>query len=448
MLVALGLRVGYVQRTSFHAIDDASTYTRLGAMVARHGDYHTGSGYDTGAGGSHGPTAYFPPAYPYFLGLTDLIDGHYKRAPAWHGERLGGAVLGTIAVALLGLVALELFGSGTALVAMALAAVYPVFVELAGTIVAENLLIVFMLASVWTALRARRAASARARYAWIAVTGVLAGLSTLTHENAAVLVLPLMVAVAAAAGAGRAKGPRATVAAARGWQQRASGVLALAAATAVTIAPWTIRNAVELHHFVPVADETGITLRGTYNAASAHDQRLPYKWRFYWSIPQDAGVKRRAFHEREVPLSDQLESRALHYIGAHPTAPLTVFWSNLRRLLELRGSYAWRQSARAIGLHASDARIGVISFWVLCALALGGLVTTAARRVPRWLWAMPVLYALSILLVNVETPRFREPIDPFLVLAAACALTSLARRATRRQRRSRRRLSASNPATL
>ena len=65
-------------------------------------------------------------------------------------------MLGTIAVALLGLVALEAFGAGTALAAMALAAVYPVFVELAGTLVAENLLVVFMLASVWTALRARR----------------------------------------------------------------------------------------------------------------------------------------------------------------------------------------------------------------------------------------------------------------------------------------------------
>jgi 4-amino-4-deoxy-L-arabinose transferase-like glycosyltransferase len=426
VLLALALRVVYVQTTSFHAIDDASTYTRLGAMVARHGDYHTGSGFDSGAGGSHGPTAYFPPAYPYFIGLIDLIDGHYKGAPAWHGERLGSAALGAISVALLGLVALELFGAGTALVAMALAAVYPVFIELSGTIVAENLLVVFMLASVWTALRARRS---RRPLQWIAATGVLAGLSALTHENSGVFVLPLVVAAAGAAG--------------RSWRRRLLGALTLLVATAAMIAPWTIRNAVELHHFIPVADETGITLRGTYNEASASYRPLPYKWRFYWSIPQDAGLKRRAFHEREITLSGQLESRALDYIGRHPTAPLVVAWSNLRRMFELHGSYAWHASAGAIGLQVSDARIGVVAFWLLCLLAIAGACTQLVRRAPWWLWSLPILYALTIVFVNVETPRFREPIDPFFILLAACAVTTAAGYA-----RSRMRFRASSPATL
>jgi hypothetical protein len=37
-------------------------------------------------------------------------------------------------------------------------------------------------------------------------------------------------------------------------------------------------------------------------------------------------------------------------------------------------------------------------------------------------WAIPVLLALSVVFINVETPRFREPIEPFLVLLAACAV--------------------------
>jgi len=426
VLLALALRVGYVESTSFHAIDDASTYTRLGAMVARHGDYHTGSGFDSGAGGSHGPTAYFPPAYPYFIGLIDLLDGHYAGAPAWRGERLGSAALGTISVALLGLVAFELFGAATALVATALAAVYPVFIELSGTIVAENLLVVFMLASVWTALRARRS---RRPLRWIAATGVLAGLATLCNENSAVFVPPLAVAAALAAGGS--------------WRRRLLGGLTLLVATAAMIAPWTIRNAVELHHFIPVADETGITLRGTYNAASASYRPLPYKWRFFWSIPQDAGLMRRAFHEREITLSGQLESRAVGYIERHPTAPLVVAWSNLRRMFELRGSEAWHTSAWAIGLHVRDAAVGVVAFWLLCLFAIAGAVTKLVRRGPWWLWWLPILYALSIVFVNVETPRFREPIDPFLLLLAACAVSTAAGYV-----RSRIRLRASSPATL
>jgi 4-amino-4-deoxy-L-arabinose transferase-like glycosyltransferase len=427
VVLALVLRVGYVETTSFQSIDDAGTYNRLAAQIAQLGDYKPSTGFDSGAGGTHGPTAYFPPAYPYVLALADIVDGDQAGGKsALIGERLGGAVLGTIAVALVGLVALEAFGSGTALAAIALAAVYPVNVSLAGTLVAENLLVVFMLAAVWTALRARRSSRP---LAWIAATGVLAGLSTLSHENSGVFVIPLAITAAGAAGpTGR---------------RRLLGALTLLVATAAMIAPWTIRNAVELHHFIPVADETGITLRGTYNEASANFDRLPYKWRFYWSIPEDAGVKHRAFHEKEVPLSGELESRALHYIGRHPTAPLAVAWSNLRRMFELRGSYAWQESAHAIGLHESDALVGVIAFWVLCLLAVGGLCTRTARRAPPWLWSLPVLYALTILFVNVETPRFREPIDPFLVLLAACAVSTAAGYA-----KSRMRFRASSPATL
>ena len=38
-----------------------------------------------------------------------------------------------------------------------------------------------------------------------------------------------------------------------------------------------------------------------------------------------------------------------------------------------------------------------------------------------------VSVALSVVLVNVETPRFRAPVDPFLALLAACALVSWSR---------------------
>jgi len=433
LLLALGLRIGYVEGTSFKSIDDAGTYNRLAGQIARRGDYRNSTGFDTGAGGTHGPTAYFPPAYPYVLALADIVDGHQAGGPtALKGERLEGAVLGTIAVALLGLVALEAFGAPTGLAALTLAAIYPVFIELSGTLVAENLLVVFELAALYATLRARRSHPIGV-WLWIAAAGLLTGLATLSHENAFVFAIPLAIGAAAAAG--------------RTARRRAAGALALLAAMALMILPWTIRNAVELHHFIPVATETGITLRGTYNPASANFHKLPYKWRFYWSIPQDRAIEHRAFHEREVELSNQLESRATHYIEHHPTAPLTVFWSNLRRMFELRGSYAWQQSAHAIGLHESDARIGIIAFWTLCALSIAGAFTKTARRAPAWLWAMPILYALTIVFINVETPRFREPIDPFLVLLAACA-TNTAFTRGRAYLRSRMRLSASRPATL
>jgi hypothetical protein len=319
-------------------------------------------------------------------------------------------------------VALEAFGGAVAVAALAIAAVYPVFVVLSGTLVAENLLLVFELASVWTALRARRA---RHPLAWCAATGVLTGLATLTHENAALFALPLGVAVWSVA---RARGVGGGRVARRPGLRALWAPAVLLACACLMILPWTIRNAVELHHFVPVSDETGITLLGTYNATSAAQRPVHYKWDLFLKIPEFKALARAAHHYDEVGLSNLLQSRALDYIGAHPFSPLDVGFHNTLRMFELEGTFAWHASYAAIGLPASAAGVGVVSFWALCALAILGWFTAVRREAPWWLWTFPVLYWLSITFVNVETPRFREPIDPFLVLLAACAVATGAHR--------------------
>ena len=422
LICAFVIRLTYVESTHYKAINDAGTYNRMASGVAQYGDFHTGSGPHTGAGGSIGPTAYFPPAFPYFLGVVDLIDGHQAGGKtAVPPERVAQAVIGTVSVGLLALVALEAFGGGPALAALALGAVYPVFVELSGTLVAENLLLVFELASIWTALRARRA---RHPYVWIVVTGVLTGLATLTHENAALFVLPLGLAVWSVARARARSGP--TRPARPGLRALAAPAVLVVCMCAV-IVPWTIRNAVELHHFVPVSDETGITLIGTYNATSAAARPLAYKWDLFLKMPEFKALARAAHRYDEVHLSNVLTSRALDYIGAHPFSPLDVGFHNTLRMLEVEGTFAWHASYAAIGLPASAAVVGVVSFWVLLALAIAGWFTPVRREAPGWLWAFPVLYWLSITFINVETPRFREPIDPFFLMLAACAVSTAAR---------------------
>ncbi len=418
LIAALAIRVGYIESTPYHPINDAGTYIRLASMIARTGDYDTGVRPGSGAGGSRGPSAYFPPGFPYFLAAVDILTGHQAGhrqsvAPA----RIAQAVAGTVAVGLIGLVALEAFGAATALTSMALAAVYPVLIELSGILVAENLLIVFELAAVWTALRARRA---RRPYAWIAATGVLTGLAALTHQNAILILIPLAFAATAAAR------PRPNRTRPKIRALAASTTLVII--TCATIAPWTIRNAIELHHLIPVSDETGITLVGTYNPTSAAFTPVPYKWRFFWKIPQDWELRRTAGRYSEVALGSRLESRAISYIGAHPLSPLQVAGHNTLRMLELEGPYAWHASALAMGLRVTDAHTGVVAFWLLCLLALIGIATATARGAARWIWVVPLLFALSIVFVNVETPRFREPVEPFLIMLAGCAVATALQR--------------------
>ncbi len=399
LLAALVIRVAEVQRTAYRPLNDGASYLTLASEIANTGDY---SSHDRGAGDSRGPSAYFPPAYPYYLAAVDVLDGYRgARGHVVQPARIANALLGTIVVALVGLVAREALGETIGLIALGLAAFYPPFIELSAVIVAENLLTAFVLAAVYAALRARHGDHP---WAWIIAAGGLTGLATLTHENGVVLVIPLAVAA---------------------WSATSGSLAAPAAlvATAVlVVVPWAIRDAVELHRFIPVSDEAGITLAGTYNAASAADHRIPYQWRLY--LPE-----RHPSRLAEPALSNDQLSDALRYIGNHPLAPVAVAYHNVRRLLELEGSFAWEVSTASIGLPRGTARIGVLGFWILCLLALGGAFTKAVRRAPGWLWAAPALLALSVVLVNAETPRFREPVDAFLLLPAACAVAAALRRA-------------------
>jgi 4-amino-4-deoxy-L-arabinose transferase-like glycosyltransferase len=412
LAVALGVRIAQVQNTSYTAPFDAGSYMSLASQIAHHGVYDP---HGRGAGGTRGPSAYFPPAFPYFLAISDLVSGHTtKKGKAVEPARIEQAVLGTIIVAVIGLVASELFGAATGLIAMALAAGYPVFVELSAILVAESLLTAFMLGAIYAVLRARRSPTARHRHGWIVGAGVLTGLAALAHENGILFVIPLALAVWEA----RAR-----------WRPRGLAAPALLVATAaLTIAPWTIRNAVQLHSFVPISDETGITLIGTYNSASASYRPVPYKWRFFAGIPGETKRLGNTHRFTESQLSGRLTSQALSYIADHPGAPFAAAFHNTIRMLELEGAFAWKASAKAQGVSASVAHTGVISFYVLTVLALLGTITVRARRTPRWIWAAGLLVWLSAVLVNMETPRFREPVEPFLVLLAACALATAAAR--------------------
>lgn len=435
LLLALGVRVWEVQRTSpYRPINDGQSYLTLASQVAHHGDYFDNHAPRSGAGGSIGPTTYFPPGYPYFLAAVDLVTGNTSGGgQAVHAARLATAALGAVSVGLIGLVALEAFGLGVSLIAMLIAALYPPLIALSGTPYSENLLIPLELAAVWAGLRAGRAANP---FPLLALAGVFAGLATLTHQNGVVILLPLIIC--AVQTARRFTASRPPPVASRGSARRSAamvlaGPVVLLACAALTIAPWTVRNAIVLHRFIPVSDEMGITLAGTYNPSSAADRQIPYRWKYYGDVPAYASIARASLHLTEPALSSRLTTAALHYIRSHPLAPAKAAYHNFRRLLELEGSAAWRISGASIGLSVATTRIGVYAFWVVALLALAGLFTRRVRRAPGWLWAVPILLGLSVILVNAETPRFRAPIDPFVIMLAACAVASLAAPLVRRR---------------
>jgi hypothetical protein len=193
----------------------------------------------------------------------------------------------------------------------------------------------------------------------------------------------------------------------------------LLAAAALTILPWTARNAAEFGAFVPVATNFGQTLEGTYNAESADHY---YRWRSPRRLPPERRAELRAMNEAER--SAALTRDGWRYIRAHPEAPPVVVLENSARMAEIDpGGRSVLE--RVIGSRRLM-HVSVAGFVICAALALAGAFTQRARTAPRSVWLMPVLLWASAGALAVGFSRFRAPIDPFLVLLAALAVGAVA----------------------
>jgi 4-amino-4-deoxy-L-arabinose transferase-like glycosyltransferase len=402
LAVALALRVLLVALTwHTHLTLDPSDFNRTAASIA-HGHGYPPSNRAPGGG----PSAFRPPAYPFFLAAVYVVAGH--TAPAL--GRLAGAVLGVLSVALIGLIALRLWDRRVAMVALVIAAIGPPLIVLSTALISEALFVPLVLAAVLTALEARGRSR---RLRWATATGVLAGLAALTRTNGLILLLPLALAFV----------PRGTWRRPRSWIAPATVLLA----AALTIAPWTIRNALVFHAFIPVSDETGYTLAGTYNQVSRADRRFPADWieAEHGASPEYARILRTGRRERwnEPTYGSHLQAQALREIERHPGYTLKVAYWNAVRMFNVAEIRLARNNLHDTDIPLAPALALMNSAPLLEILAIGGLFERRVRRVPRWFWFVPILLLTSLFVSGFI--RFRAPIDPFLVLLASVFLVGL-----------------------
>jgi 4-amino-4-deoxy-L-arabinose transferase-like glycosyltransferase len=396
LAIALALRVALVALTWHTQLTlDPSDFNRTAASIA------TGHGYPpTNRAPGGGPSAFRPPAYPFFLAGVYLIAG----GTAPEAGRLAGAFLGVLSVALIGLIARRLWERRVAMIALVIAAIAPPLVVLSTALISEALVVPLILGATLTALEARNRPR---RLRWAIATGVLVGLAALTRTNAVILLIPFALAFV----------PHTAWRRPRSWI--APAVLLLAAA--LTIAPWTIRNAVVFHEFIPISDESGYTLAGTYNQVSRASTRFPANWieAEHGASPEYARILRtaRREHWNEPTYGSHLETQAIHELKSHPAYMLKVAFWNAIRMFDVAEIRLARNNLANTDIPLAPALALMNSAPLLEVLALGGLLTRGARQVPRWFWLVPV-FLLTTLFVSGFI-RFRAPIDPFLVLLAA-----------------------------
>jgi 4-amino-4-deoxy-L-arabinose transferase-like glycosyltransferase len=403
LVLALVLRLGYMALTpDYKVVDDARDYDLHARSIA------LGQGFAHLGPGPARRTAFRPPGYPYFLAGVYAIGGVQRAADSRRFllGRIANALVGTAVVALTGLLSAQVFNRRVALAAIALGAVYLPLILIGGALMSEPLFAALLLGGLTAALQHRRSEH---RYRCAAVAGMLGGLTILTRANAAILLVPLMAAVWDAR-------PR------RSWRALAPPATLIAVAL-LTVAPWTVRNAVAFHDFVPVSTQLGTALAGTYNDASRNDRRSPASWRSLRRVPDYQYLVRHRRWRRipEPALERELRAAALHYVAKHPAYVAEVAWWNTRRMLDLAGLSWSRHTASTISVGPGWAEAGVACFWLFAALAIGGALIGRGRRVPMHVAAVPALLYLSVVFLAFETPRYRTGMDPFIVMLGAVA---------------------------
>lgn len=345
--------------------------------------------------GENVPTAFRPPGYPVLLAGIHAV-GEPLPVARWTRARVANALLGTLAVALIGLIAMQFWSRRVALVAMAVLAVDLPLVLVGGSLMSDTLFVTLTLGAMLAALHARSAARP---VAWSAGTGLLIGLATLTRPTALLLAIPLGLAVAR-------RSPR-----------RPAAALVLLAAMVLTIAPWTARNAVQMKAFIPVSDFVGSWVAGTYNDQARGDKDHPGSSQTFVIGEFDDldGVP-------EVERQRELTRRGLDYAADHPGYVAQVLLHNTMRLFNLEGASWWRYQGRTMSVPVWAADAAAYAFYALALLALAGAMTPAARRAPAWFWLAPVLLFAGVIFAG-SAIRYRAPVEPFLALLAALALT-------------------------
>lgn len=389
IVVGLAVRIGYALATRHYPLaGDQVEYDAEGWLIAQGHPFWTRVPYGVLHAG-----AWKAPGYPAWVGLWYALLGHHPFA-----VRIAQVPLGAVTIALSWLLARRLFGSRVAAAAAFLVALYPLAWQYEELLYSESLatpLTIAVLLVIFT-----RAPSPRRAI----LCGVLVGVSSLIRPSSEFLLLGALVAWSVATG----------------WRRGIGLTVVTAVVAVLVVAPWTVRNAIVLHGFVPISLQDA-ALYGTFNAQAAHDPVWPYAWR---PNPPEVANLLNPTH----PLTDiEFRARLIHlgtsYISAHPGSLLEAFfWNGLSRLWDIRRRSRSLTEVRFEGRSRLVTNLGLDAYWVLLPLALIGLWRTRRRRM-LVLGVLAMALGASIVFTTDSGTRYRAPLEPLIaVLACAGAL--------------------------
>ena len=399
-LLGLGIRVAYAVAVAPDQIQpgDPRLYHDLANQLASWNGYRFAQTV-----ASPYPTASHPPHYPLYLAVVTKLG-----VTGFTGQRALSCLLGAVAVGGIGVLGRRLAGARAGLIAAGLAAVYAQLFMVDGTLIAESLfapLIVLTLIAAYRFVDDPGPASA-------ATLGALIGLATLTRSDGVLLLVVLAAPLAWRAG-----------------RQRLRMLAIMAAATALVLSPWLVRNWIQFDRF-PLLSTNGALTQGATNCDAAFEgPRIGF-------VAHECALTSSCLRIREeVPQSECFGRRARTYVRDHlDRLPLVLaaragrLWNVYKPGEDLSYGELWARERTL-------ATIGMATFALLVAAGLYGAVLLRRRGVTLLPLLATLVAATLTAMIAFGFSRYRLVAEPAIVVLAAVGLEAAAVSTANRLRR-------------
>ena len=346
-----------------------------------------GHGFSSPFGGSTGPTAFIAPGYPALVALVFLVFGCYSFASAI-AIILSNILLNLLTLWLMMRLARGLLDNRTAIFAGVLWAVSPVLLCIPTIFWETSFSACALLAMILLALRCRRTPT----LAMWCLLGSSAALVALVNPA----LLPSLVAILGWAACQTRRVAR---------RVPLAGLLVLL----LVYAPWPVRNARQLHAFIPMRSTVGFELwMGNRPGGTGYlDDSL---------FPRDNKSELASYIAKgEVAYTRDKSDQAWQYIRQHPAIFLRL---TLRRIYRFWAGTGYKDGSHLFQLHAS-----LTSLFGFAGLFL--LYRKRRRDLVALMMLPLLLFPLPYYITHAEF-RYRYNIDPLMTVLAAYAVTQLA----------------------
>lgn len=360
------------------------------------------------------PTAFWPPGYPFALGALYWVFGVSVTS-----AQVLNAVLGAAAIPFVYALGARIFSRGAGVIAAGLYAVLPNAIAGIPVLFPEPLFTLILVAGLW--LLISFPLTERGRLLPLLGFGALAGMALLTRGQGAVLIPVAMLYWLQR----------------DGWRPAARATAFSIVAAIAIIAPWTARNAVEMHAFVPVSTNSGAALRVGHNEESTGTT----KWTNDIVDKSGFRMEESLYHpDWEVKGYREYTNRAIKYALTHPANEVVLSGKKIYHLYRSdTDAIHWLDTLGATPLEPSGLQRALpmaldVSYDAFLFASLASVPFWFSRRDPRRL--MLVNFVLVWTLFHVAflgEPRYHVPLFPLFAIALAGGLWAATERVQRRR---------------